>query len=366
MLKLRRLSLLFASAFLLTACWQHSFPDTASFIGPVSDPVASAETVEVFVDANGTFYPSGWESEMGRPRSWRADSLLNESNDDPVFRRLIENGEREQLDQMARFGKDRKRIFILVHGYNNTQKQALDAYRLIEAKLDARPDDGIVRFYWDGLTGSGIGGAKIWFNAAGYSQLAGSRGLRRVIESFEGKDIYLISHSRGASVILSALGNPVYDPSFLKDTRDVASTWGEGYGELMRPPLLEGKGNSLHILALAPAVDRIDFCDVSQQPSEGGRFRCEKLRELGPVRSFRYTVNPGDPVLNKFIGQSGGFNPTGLGTNASVGQELAKTYTLLRAYRLPEGSNYHSFTRYVESTSFADMLKDADILRGQP
>jgi hypothetical protein len=352
-------------SLLLTGCWGHSFPDSNMFIRPVEETVSAAETVHVFVDANGTFYPSDWDSKMGKPRSWKADSLLNESADDSEFRRLIEKGEREQLAQLMQFGQDRQRIFILVHGYNNTQQEALGAFRMIEKRINARVDDGIIRFYWDGLTGQGIGGGKIWFNATGYSQLAGSRGLRRILDSFANKEIYLISHSRGASVILSAIGNPVYDPGFLAATKTVASTWGAEYRDLITPRPLADNGNTLHILALAPAVDRIDFCDVSEQPQNPGRIYCEKLRDLGTVSSFRYTVNPEDPVLNKFVGLSGGFNPTGLGINTSVGHELAENYPMLQSYPLPMGNKFHKFERYVESAAFTEMIDDAGLLEGR-
>jgi hypothetical protein len=345
-------------AFSIAGCWSHSYPDSTSFIRPEPSP---AELVHVFVDANGTFYPSGWDRYMERSQSWGADSLLNESNDDPPFRAAIEAGEREQVAQLREFGKTRGRIFVLVHGYNNTMQEAEAAFRLVEAKLAAGPADGIVRFYWDGLTGSGIGGGKIWFNAAGYSQLAGSRGLRRVFDSFAGKEIYVISHSRGASVVLSALGNPVYDPRFLADTEEVAESWGPGYENLTSPAPLSDNGNTYHILALAPAIDRIDFCDASEQPDEPGRYYCNRLRSLARVESFRYTVNSEDPVLNKFVGLSAGFNPTGLGTNPSTGQGLAHNYTQMKAYPLLPGQGFHGFSRYIASPAFDKMLEDAEI-----
>lgn len=352
-----------AVAVSLAGCWGHSFPTTNSFIRPVEQRAAPAETVQVFTDANGTFYPSGWESHMGRPANWRADSLLNESNDDPEFRTAIENGEREQLADLAEFARGRNRIFILVHGYNNTMSEAEEAYRLIEEKLDTRPTDGIIRFFWDGLTGSGIGAGPIWFNATGYSQLAGSRGLRRVLDTFSGKEVYLIGHSRGASVILSALGNPVYDPDFLAATRAISATWGPAYADLMRPPPLPDRGNNLHIMLMAPAVDRIDFCDASQQPTTRGRFDCRVLRDLNQVRSFRYSVNPLDPVLNKFVGLSGGFNPTGLGLTDEVGRQLSQRYRFMQAYRFEPPVGFHPFILYAQHTTFDAMLRDAGILK---
>lgn len=210
----------------LSACYGHVYPDANSFISPANPPVSKAETVHVFVDGNGTFYPSGWQAEMQPQSSWKADSLLNESADDPAFRQMIEDGEREQLADLKAFARDKQRIFVLVHGYNTAMPDAEASYRLMEQKLDLQSGDGVVRFFWDGLWGSWGGAAKIWFNATGYSQLAGSRGLRRVLTQFPDKEVVLISHSRGASVILSALGNPVYDPNFLHQTQNVVDTWG--------------------------------------------------------------------------------------------------------------------------------------------
>ena len=355
--------LIAAVAFFLSGCWQHSYPTSNSFIRPVAQQETSAETVQIFADANGTFYPSGWENFMGRPRSWKADSLLNESNGDQEFRSAIENGEGEQLAKLTEFAKDKTRIFVLVHGYNNSMGEAEEAYRLIETRLDVHRTDGVVRFFWDGLIGSGIGGGKIWFNATGYSQLAGSRGLRRVLDSFSEKEVYLIGHSRGSSVILSALGNPVYDPGFLKDTREVSETWGPAYRDLLQPAPLQDRGNRLHIITMAPAVDRIDFCDASQQPATGGRFNCRLLRDLSQVKSFRYTVNKRDPVLDKFVGLSGGFNPTGLGLDEEVGRRLGGEYNFMMPYHLDPSAGFHAFDQYVQHPTFEEMLRDAAILK---
>ena len=352
----------FASAALVAGCWGHSYPDTNVFIKPVAESFSPAETVQVFVDPNGTFYPTGWTEEMKRYRSWKADSLLNESNEDPVFRSLIENGEREQLTQLAEFGRDKERILILIHGYNNEMNVAQAAFVDIERKVELTPQDGIVRFYWDGLTGSGIGGGKIWFNAAGYSQLAGQRGLRRVLESFSDKEIFLISHSRGASVVLSALGNPVYDPEFLKDTMDVSKDWGPTYRNFLQIDPYKDRGNRIHVIALAPAVDRIDFCNISEQPLDDNRFDCARLRPLRMVESFRYTINPSDRVLNKFVGLSGGFNPTGLGVQPSIGVRLAEDYGFLTAYPFSDPQTFHGFPNYVQHETFDRMLTDAGLM----
>ncbi|MEM6486195.1 MAG: alpha/beta hydrolase, partial [Pseudomonadota bacterium] len=322
-------------------------------------PASPVDTVTVFVDANGTFYPNSWDAHLTPRRRWPAHSLLNESADDPDFRQLIESDAERQIKDLSSFGAGKSRLFILVHGYNNSMEKAELAYKDIEEKIDFKRDDGIILFYWDGLVASGAGPAKIWFNATGYSQLAGSRGLRRVLASFSGKEVFLITHSRGTSVVLSAFGNPVYDPEFLRHTSRVAESWGDRYQNFLNPEPLRSKGNKFHVFALAPAVDRIDFCDESEQRQT--RFNCSKMRSLPMVQSFRYTVNTDDPILNKFVGLSGGFNPTGLGVNTEVGLTLRAEFTFLEEYLFDQPEEYHAFRSYVANPTFDAMLKDAGL-----
>lgn len=358
---------------ILAGCYSHSFPTANSFIRPAAqdcDPVQrrenclAAHVVQVFADANGTFYPSGWRQHLTPRSPWPAGSLLNESVHKPALRGAIDQGERELLDQIERFTAGRERIFILIHGYNNTVPEAFPAYAEIERRLDLRPRDGVIHFYWDGLTGRYLGGGKIWFNAAGNSQLVGSRALRRILNRITGKDVYLIGHSRAASVMLSALADPVYDPDFLRDTRARMAVWPEPRIDLFSPEPFTGGGKRLHILVAAPAVDRIDFCDARHQPTGGGAWVCPGLRALpAEVVSFHYTVNPADQVLNKYAGLSRSFNPTGLGARAEVGEALDEVYPVMRAYHLAPPTGVHRFLMYVRHACFAEMLRAAGLER---
>ncbi|MEG3144594.1 alpha/beta hydrolase [Sphingomonas sp. RT2P30] len=343
--------IILGSSLFLSACYHHSFPVADRFVQSQRGP----NYAEVFVDANGSFYPSEWRVLLSTPRHWPAGSLLNHSS---AMRNRLTVDEPRQLADIAAFGREKKRIFILVHGYNNTVAEATPAYEAIETRLGLKASDGIIRFYWDGLTGSGLGGGRIWFWATGNSQLAGSRGLRRLLDQFSDKDIYLIAHSRGSSVVLSALGNPVYDPDFLADTKKLAAAWSDSANFLAPPPLGEN-GNRIHILLLAPAIDRIDFCDASEQPTTDRAYTCRRLRPLGKqVVSLRYTVNAKDPILRKYVGLAAKFNPTGLGTTLAVGCALQKDqYPLMREYILkPE--KIHRFSWYVGSKVFDRMLAD--------
>lgn len=353
----------------LAACAANSFPlPTQRFVYPDADPAGAArrDTASVFVDANGSFYPNGWLPYAKAVR--RAHSLLGAGAPGSPLRALVDRDEARQLADIAAFGRDRKRIFILIHGFNNRPDEAEPAFEQVAAKLDLRPGDGIIRFYWDGLTGSGLGAGKIWFRAVGNSQLAGSRGLRGILDRFEGKTIYLISHSRGASVILSALGNPVYDTNFKADTERLAASWWTPRRRLTEPAPLRDHGNAIHLLMLAPAIGRIDTCDAAQQARIDAGAACRALRALGgQVKSWRYTVNTRDPVLNKFLGLRYEFNPTTLGTDPEVGRALKdERYALMTPYLLDPPMRKHGFPAYIADQTFDRMLADEGIGKWSP
>ena len=403
-LSIRAVTVLVVAA-LLSACTGHVLPASDQFIVPKNaDPVAASQAA-VFVDANGSFYPSGWCAYLLKPSQCARDpikppgrlpkaSLLNLANSrwakggGAAFRGRIDDDEVRQLDAISAFAASKDRVYILVHGFNSTVAETDPSFQAVEDRLAIGPRDGVIRFYWDGLTGSGLGALKIWFNAAGYSQVAGARGLRRVLNRLQGKNIYLIAHSRGAAVILSALGNPVYDQQFKVDTNKVANGWVKPIADLLeQKPLLEN-GNAIHVLLLAAAVGRVDFCDATEQArfdvatiAPRKRFLrrtavskddadrpwvgCVKLRRFtDQLKSIRYVVNIGDPVLKKGVGFQYRFNPTTLGLEPEVGRAIAQEggYPMTAYFTDPPRAR-HDFVDYVSDPSFFRMLCDAGILR---
>ncbi len=375
--------LILLSAALLSGCAAHSFPLVNHFVAPVeaSCAITSAvgctadNVVQVFSDTNGTLYPSGWRSYFHPQVSkkhpgeghWIAGSLLAQSGHRSKFRSLIEHDEQRQLNEISTFSAQHKRIFILVHGFNAPMESTNLPYEMVEADLDLKPSDGVIRFYWDGRVGTGVGALNIWLKAANDSQVVGSRGLREVLNHMQGREVYVIAHSRGASVIMSALGNPVYESKFLTTATNRALRWGKAYGALLSPDALVDQGNSIHIIMLAPAIDRIDFCDASEQPFSSKKFVCKKFRPLGSqVKSFSYTVNSGDPILGKSIFSSQALKPTGLGYRADIGRDLkAENYPLFRAYEFEKPESFHGFKDYIAHPIFMQMLTDAGIAKPQ-
>jgi hypothetical protein len=374
-----RLALAVLAGLLLSGCAAHSFPLTNRFIAPVAKPCAAGSdagcpapsVVQVFADTNGTLYPSGWqlfvhpqmsEKHPGVGR-WRAGNLLAQSAHSRKFRALIERDSARQLAEISAFGRTHARIFILVHGFNAPMESTIGPFSAIEDQLDLKPGDGIIRFYWDGLTGTGVGAIGAWLRAANDSQLVGSRGLRDLLNQLDHREIYIISHSRGASVVMSALGNPVYTPKFSIKMLDRLRNWGSGYRNLLAPEPLHDRGNAIHILMLAPAIDRIDFCDASEVQPVAKNLPCTKLRPLGSqVKSLAYTVNPGDPVLKKFVLSSKVLIPTGLGSQADIGRALkAEGYSIFQEYLFAKPEAFHGFKDYIANHEFEQMLFDAGI-----
>jgi len=164
-------------AALLAACSGHVLPASDQFIVPRGADPASASHASLFVDANGSFYPSGWCGYLLKPgqcatdpivpsRKLPADSLLNLADsrwikgDGPAFRALIDADEARQLDAIAAFAAPKKRLFILIHGFNSTVAETQKPFQAIEDRLAIAADDGVIRFYWDGLTGSGLARSK--------------------------------------------------------------------------------------------------------------------------------------------------------------------------------------------------------------
>ncbi len=390
---------------MLAGCTGHVLPARDQFIVPRGDDAARVAQAAVFVDANGSFYPSGWCAYLLKPTQCANDpirppgrlparSLLNLADQrwakgsGAALRAKIDADEARQLDAITAFAANKDRLYILVHGFNSTVAETDPSFQAVEDRLAVGPRDGVIRFYWDGLTGSGLGALKIWFNAAGYSQVAGARGLRRVLNRLQGKDVYLIAHSRGASVILSALGDPVYDRQFKQDTNAVAAHWQQPVTDLLtQKPLLENQ-NSIHVLLMAAAVGRIDFCDASEQArfdmatilprkrllrrtvvrkDDAARpwVGCVKLRRFSnQLKSIRYIVNIADPALKKGVGFQYRFNPTTLGLEPEVGRAIAQEggYPMTAYFTDPPRAK-HDFVDYVSDPSFFRMLCDAGILR---
>lgn len=339
--------LVFALA-IVSGCATHNIP-----LDTMSPNKISGDRISLFVDQDGTFYPTDWSDgyKMGTlNRSQRKRFSLIATAKSNGMEAELDAYEKDLLNSVSKCVSSADRVFILIHGFNNNEPEAVDAFRLIEDQIAFRENDVIVRFYWDGLTATGkssrklIGTGRIWNNAAGFSQLAGSEGLRDVLNAISEKEIIVIAHSRGASVVLSALSNPPYQQNFIDDTKK--------WLEINACFPLKENGNIISAIFLAPAVGRIDFRTTQYYDGDS-----ESYRKLGrQLKRIHYTVNSKDPVLTKKILPSDKFNPTGLGCDFAEGQALNKHYGILEAYLM--NMDDHAFPSYIENCAFKEMLRN--------
>lgn len=373
---MRLVFVLAAVCIALSGCLGHSLPPPGW-----NNAVLAPGVVQTFVDANGTFYPNNWRanSVIGERDFERADSLLNAvAGDRDITRRnALHAYEERWLQTVAEEVRGSRRVFILIHGFNDAAETARASYEVVRSNLDIRPDDAVIEFYWDGLktwggpVGKRLASGRIWFWATGYSQVGGSRGLRRILDRIENADVYLISHSRGASVSLSALSNPTYDPGFSRPTEMFLCPDGNAVPQgsppcppgFLSPPRLEDRGNTYHLLMMAPAIGNPDFWD----PETAGEYR-----QISPwPYDIRYTINRQDDVLKKlFGGLSPHFNATDLGYSSAVGEALsrhyqAQGYPAMQGYPISDLKS-HSFSLYADCKVTLRMFADAGIAPPRP
>lgn len=360
-----RLKAAIAALLMTGACSSANLPVSMGFPGIVDRPPSA----RVFVDANGTFYPEGWQDRIAGSRIEKSGSLLNAAT--PAERLWLAAEEERQLASLDDMIAGKRRVFVVVHGFNIGEAEAALGFDLLERRIGFRADDALIRLHWDGMLGSGVGMGSIWFPATGYSQVVGIRALRRILMLPQNQDVYLISHSRGASVVLSALGEPPFSSGFRRATErlDFAGT------SFLEGPL-EDRGNRIHALLLAPAIGYPDFWDRTCEAREGDDFcsdppttpatngrRCSDYRVFTPqLQSIRYTSNAGDKTLRKYVLKLRRyFNATDLGYDVTVGQRLAPCFDFpVKGYEIRK-THAHAFTLYAQDPELADMLRDAGV-----
>lgn len=348
------LALSLAVTFVVTSCGRHSFPEAGTIPNNPAKQTA-------FVDQDGTFYPDKPEKYItsrkfarGDAHSLRQSALLRGGK--PLYSELLES-EREVLQRFSVGYEGKERIFIFVHGFNNSPKVADKNYALIEEKIKFRESDGIVRFHWDGLVApfnlAFISTLAIWDNSTGYSSMAGQFGLRRLLNQFQNKEIYLIAHSRGASTILSALSNPQYFSNFESETvQENRFPDAKGTALASIAPKAYDNGNKLKLILFAPAIGEPDF-----RGPEGQTFR-----DLGSqIASISYTVNSRDIALQKGIlgiERDNKNNSTTMGFKGLP--EMDSKYPNVRAYPITDVRS-HGLKKYVNSEKFPLIMKEAGL-----
>lgn len=327
----------------LTSCAAiHNVPESQNpnnFIQP--------NTTSSFVDQNGNFYPDSWLKEFGKPpknasnKDYSLMKIATENN----FQNKLTSYEELRLKAIENRVKNKKRVIIFVHGIDNAYLVSLKNYNKARTYMNLNNDrDEILNFYWDGLVNQSLFGvAKVWFSATTNSQLAGVFGLRRILNVIHDKEIYLISHSRGASVVLSALVTPSLKNSEInmaKKNHHVDFSGSEG---------LKENNNKIYSIMLAPAIGEVDFKTDNEQ-----------LKTFSPqLKKMHITINNTDFVLGKgkigFLSRR--LTATDFGYEVDLFNNLSNTYNFLEKTDFT-GQDSHDFRDYITNPKFIEILKE--------
>jgi hypothetical protein len=340
-----------ALAMTCAAC-AHNLPD-----GDVPNQRIGPHQARAYVDMNGAFYPPGWTDEafIGREAVERRHSMFAALADDPAARARVLEAEERWLADLRAMAQGRRRAFIFLVGFNTSQAKSTPDLEAMRDAIAMGPEDLSVQFFWDGHDARAVvDAARIWFWGSGSSQVAGQRGLRRVINAMGDREVVIVSYSRGASVVLSALSDPAYSRRFRDDT--LRLTYLEPPGAAFFRPEPLAPGGPIRVLMLAPAIGEPDF-RAPDRVNGDWVFRAFPAR----LASVRYTVNPGDYVLNKlWIGLADNFNSTALGAYSEGGETLDCRYPFLQGYPV-RGRVGHAVPDYLADPAFQDMLRDSGL-----
>lgn len=355
------LPLTWAIALFLSACYTHNFPPPEQALIHVP---ADIPTARIHVDSNGTLFPQLWPQlwrpDFGLLRSWPAHSLLNQAQRNPAFAPLLRSEQERQRSELRDFISDKRRLFIFIHGFDNNQADTQRPFAMMRRRLYLQAGDAIIMVHWDGFDARFFGAqVAFWWKAVANSQMAGSHAVRDILGlTSAGQQVFLISHSRGASVILSALSNPRYTDAFRAETAALSFAQGR---EFLSPRPLSDEPRNIHAIMMAPAIGRVDFL-VADCAAAGERVPgvdCDTVRSFPRLASLDYTLNACDEVLEKIVGLPHILNPTDLGLIPRIGDrlipEMAVRGVTMRRHRIVAPHN-HDFLLYTADPEFSAMM----------
>lgn len=237
-------------------------------------------------------------------------------------------------DLVAQLNKQlatKNRLVILIHGYNNSFEEANAMYELIRSYIDevVQKDSVLLDVHWDGLVPRHpsyfASPASFWPKALTYSNLAGTHGLRTILQGLDKEvDVRFVTHSRGAAVALSSLINPIYDPHIIHEDD---------------PALDNPKIRSVKILAFAPAVGAGHLVeDINRQL-------------IGRTVELFVGLNQDDIITSKFFSVPRLYGTSELGSNINYVREqiaLKRPNFPIRAFEFKHGRK-HALDEYLNN-----------------
>jgi hypothetical protein len=382
--------------------YTHNVPYKGSIDLEIKDNLEN--TVNVFCDSNGdfftnTFMPKRKLNEYFFGYGWtiRYQSEINHVEELAQYNaQKVRSTIIKELNGFLAPEKGFEHVFILVHGFNSLYKDSLKAYgeaRSTIQELKLNPDKvAYIYFHWNGLGTQGEGRQlTFWNNSCGYSQMAGICALRPILNTIPPDiKVHIISHSRGASVVFSALSNPPFVKSFITST-------------LMKDdpidiPRLANSGNyfkqverPVTYFAVVPAIGQCDLLKPNytasgkiikrdETPKKYSRFNSYRSEPhcpfdqiydtngtLGQFRKFPSLVrcvigfNINDSATSKKVKRfADNFGDTSIGCNyQDAATQVGEAYDSIRAKNLMEKeSSEHNFIAYIKAPTFIRTLKE--------
>lgn len=333
----RILSTIATAGVLISGCGcaaLHSIPPQTVVLNTVEkDTVAKETVIRVFLDQDGFLWPDKDRPSFNLKGIGNHALKLSTTNRESSYYTIEHRPRAEKIaNDLRNELEGGKELVVLIHGFNNNYAEANHSFGLVRGQISrSHPRERVyLEVYWDGLYQQGMRGLAraFWFKASTYSQLGGVIGLRRLLNGLPAETpVRVITHSRGAAVVLGALGTPNI-PTELMDG------WSDDYSQMVRAGLAENLQSfaDLRVGMIAPALADFDFEKIN-----GNRL---------PAKSIVVGFNENDPVLRKWrFGQK--FNATTLGYHESTYQKVAGMFPGQFEDVRYEGCKFHAFDRYL-------------------
>ena len=291
------------------------------------DGVERDGVLRICFDCNGDPYPDPRETPIDDTRLTACHHSLREYFGGAYDARAIAEGFGRRLNR-ACAGKT---LVILIHGINTSYPESRRSYHSARLAVQEQfRDRGLVflELYWDGMCGDPVA---LWPNAREGSKWTGLR-LRPMLREIDRSiPVRVITHSRGAAVICSALWNVRMDEAV-----EANAAFAEAQKTEPAP-----EGLDIRLGFVAPAIGEEEFETFGTRASEIDRI------VVG--------VNEDDPALGKGLLPAAWFGSTRLGCSLDAFRAVARELNRVRAIAwLVDLSNaaVHDFKDYVLRKDF--------------
>ncbi len=265
--------------------------------------------------------------------------------------------------------KEDKELFFLIHGFNNTSKQASEVFQLVKGKVlntlkNKKTPPLFVEIYWDGFS-TGI--LKSWFTAQSSGPLVGFN-LRQLFKEISNKypdnkelpDLYFLTHSSGAFIVGALFGNPeialpdLSKEKYLDSGYEYINFRNNRDGNNSKYPIPSFPTTRIGMIAAATPTNTF-LGDISSSKKSG---------ILSKNTELILSINKNDLVLGKaFLFPTNFFGATGVGRDRELYEDLCTlnnrkessvstyAYDFDIPYNLYEPIKSHSMENYLKHTN---------------